>query len=261
MILFLHELKQNSKSLIIWTLSIGLICLGCLFMYDGLQSDLQAMSDMYANMGAVSIAMGMDKISIATMDGFYATEIGMMFSLGGALYAGMLGISMLSKEEEGHVAEFLHTFPISRNQIVTSKYIAIVINLLILNVVCPTLCYTAFPILGNDISIKKFMLFHLAQFIMQIELATMTFMISAMSRKKLAGVGLGGVFILYVVDLMCRILPDIKNLKYITPFYYSNGADIFYQGKIDSVPLYVGIVILLISLVMTYVIYGRRNIQ
>ncbi|MGZ7142573.1 ABC transporter permease subunit, partial [Streptococcus pyogenes] len=101
MILLLHELKENRKSLLIWSLTIGLICYGSILLYDSVAGQLSQVADLYANMGEITKALGMDKVSLATLDGYYATEIILMFALGSAMFAAMTGVNSLAKEEEG----------------------------------------------------------------------------------------------------------------------------------------------------------------
>ena len=58
-------------------------------------------------------------------------------------------------------------------------------------------------------------------------ISTICFMISAFTKKNLAGTGLGIAVFMFAADMMCRIIPAIEDFKYVTPFYYANGADIF----------------------------------
>lgn len=149
MTLYRHEMKMNLKSLIIWTLCVGGMCFGCILLYTSLEDSLQEIADVYANMGAMSTALGMDKMSLATLTGFYATEIAMMHGLGGAMFA---------------------------------------------------------------------------------------------------------------ADMMCRIIPAIENVKYLTPFYYSNGADIFTNGEIDGGMLAIGIGMLCAAFVAAFLKYGKKDL-
>lgn len=183
------------------------------------------------------------------------------FSLCCSMFAAILGIGMLAKEEEGHTAEFLHTFPIGRTQIVLSKYAAMFFMLLILNLICTALFVIGLLILEESMDIKSFLLFHGLQFFMHVEIASIAFFISSISRKKLMGIGLGGVLVLYVADMMCRIIPDIEGIKYITPFYYSNAADIFSSGKAEIVPILIGGVLLAASVVGSIWFYSKKDIQ
>lgn len=221
MTLYRHEMKMNLKSLIIWTLCVGGMCFGCILLYTSLEDSLQEIADVYANMGAMSTALGMDKMSLATLTGFYATEIAMMHGLGGAMFAAILGTGMLSKEEAGHTSEFLNVFPIGRGQIVIEKYLALLSNILLFNLVCALLYVLGFVMMG-------------------------------------AGPGL--VILLFAADMMCRIIPAIENVKYLTPFYYSNGADIFTNGEIDGGMLAIGIGMLCAAFVAAFLKYGKKDL-
>ena len=103
----------------------------------------------------------MDKISIATLEGYYATEIGLMFGLGAGMFASMLGVTSLSKEEEGHTSEFLYTLPYKRSTILLWKYLSVVLQLLIFNSIIS--CWNGLGIwqLGGDVSFHSFFIYHL----------------------------------------------------------------------------------------------------
>lgn len=260
MTLYIHEMKMNLKSLIIWTFCVGGLCFGCILLYTSLEDSLQGIADAYSNMGAMSTALGMDKMSLATLTGFYATEVAMMHGLGGAMFAAILGTAMLSKEEAGHTSEFLNVFPIGRNRIIIEKYAALISNVLLFNLVCTIMYISGFVMMGEELMWKEMLLFHLAQFLMQAEIGTVCFLISAFSGKNMMGAGLGIAVLMFAADMMCRIIPAIENIKYITPFYYSNGADIFTSGKIDGVMLTIGIGIMAAAFVMSYIRYVRKDL-
>ena len=59
-----HELKQNFKSLLIWTLSVAVICAGCIYLYKSVEGQLAETAELYANMGDMTKAIGMDKVSL-----------------------------------------------------------------------------------------------------------------------------------------------------------------------------------------------------
>lgn len=241
MTIWKHEMKMNKKTLCIWTLCVGIMCLGCILMYTGLEDSLQDMADMYSNMGALSVAMGMDKMSLATLAGFYATEILMLHGLGGAMFAAIIGTGMLSKEEAGHTSEFLYVFPVGRSSILLQKYFALVCNIIIFNLVCILSYIVGFFLMREEIHGKEMMLSAFTQLLMQIEIGTICFCISAFARKNFFGAGLGIVIFFFAADMMCRIIPAIENIKYVTPFYYANGADIFTRKNIEGVMVGIGV--------------------
>lgn len=100
MVVWKHEWKQNSKVWFIFCVIIGICCSGCILLFDSVAESMEQMAASFAGMGSFATAFGMDKISIATLEGFYAAEISLIFSLGGVMFASMTGAALLSKEEE-----------------------------------------------------------------------------------------------------------------------------------------------------------------
>lgn len=218
MILYKHEMKMNKKSLLIWTWSVGLICFGCILLYTSLEDSIQGIAESFSDLGAMSAALGMDKMSLATLKGYYATEIALMHSLGGAMFAAILGTGILSKEESGHTTEFLCALPIGRGQIVFWKYLALISNILLLNLICAGLYAFGFVVMGEDVGGREMALYHLAAILMQLEVGTICFFLSACVKKTMMGAGLGLTLLLFAADMMCRIVPAIEDMKYVTPF-------------------------------------------
>ena len=178
MTLLVHELKRNLKSLLIWTLSVGILCGGCLLLFESLEESMAEMAEAYSSMGAFSEALGMDKMNIGTIEGFYATEIGLMFALGGAMFAAMTGASIVSKEEEGHTSEFLNTLPLGRGYIAGWKYGALVVLVLLFQVICLIFIGIGFAGAGEWPPLREFVLFHGTQILMQLEIGIFPIYIS-----------------------------------------------------------------------------------
>lgn len=260
MILYRHEMRMSAKSLLLWTLCVGGLCLGCILLYTSLEESVSGMAAAYSNMGAMSAALGMDKMSLATLNGFFATEIALMHELGGAMFAAILGTAMLSKEEAGHTAEFLYVLPIGRGRIVLWKYLALVSNILIFNLVCAALYLLGFWLLGEEIRGREMALFYLAQILMQMEIGSICFLISAFGKRNRMGAGLGVAILLFAADMMCRIIPAIENLKYVTPFYYANAADIFTEGSVDRTMAGIGAAVMLAAFGAAWRKYCRKDL-
>lgn len=260
MTLWKHECRMNGKSLAIWSLCVGFICFGCLLMYGSIQDSMADMADMFAGMGAFSTALGMDKVSIATIEGYYAIEIAIMLSLGGAMFAAMTGACMVAKEEEGHTSEFLNTLPLGRTRIILEKYTAMLVLVFAFQVICILLVLAGFLCMGGKPDTGNFIRYHAACFLMQVEIGSISFLLSVWMKKRPIGAALGLTVLLYVVDLMCRVVPALKNAKYITPFYFSNASDIFSQGSVSLPMAAVSLGIVFLTFILSLVIYNKRDL-
>lgn len=260
MILYKHEMKMNGKSLLIWTVCVGLSCFGCILLYISLKDSVREIADSFSDMGAMSAALGMNKMSLATLRGYYATEIAMLHNLLGAMFAAVSGTALLSKEEAGHTSEFLNTLPVERSSVVFQKYLAFLSNVLIFNLICAVMYFFGFFLMGEGINGKELFLFHFASACMQIEVGTVCFLVSAMVKRNLPGTGLGITVALFAADMMCRIVPAIKYLKYITPFYYANAAELFEGGTLSGIMTAAGAGVTICCFTAALLVYRRKDL-
>lgn len=264
MVLLKHELRENLKSLLLWSVCVGFTCFGCIWLFGSLEESMTQMAEAYGQMGAFSAALGLDRISISTIEGFYATEVALVYAIGGAMFGAMTGACMLAKEEEGHTSEFLNTLPLGRGYVVLWKFFSMVLLILLFNLLCSIWELAGFALAGEALQkkemVQNLMLFHGAQLLMHLEIGSVCFLLSAFSRKKQVGAALGFAILLYVLDLMCRMIPDLENMKYVTPYYFSNGTDIFTSGKVEAGLAVIGIVVMAAAVLAAFGIYGRKDL-
>ncbi len=258
--IFKHEIKLSVKSLIIWFVCVGGMGLACILLYSSMKGDMAAMAETFASMGAFADAFGMSQLSIATLIGFYATEVGTIHGLGGAMFAAIMSTCMLSKEEDAHTSEFLFSMPLSRTKVVFSKWCAILTNIFAFNILCVLLYIVGFVVQSEEIPVKEFALYHSMQIVLQVEIAAICYAISAFMKKNKFGLGLGIVLMLYVYDLMARVIPDLADYKFISPFSYANAADILSGAKFEWTAFILGIIILNGSIVLAFRCYVRRDL-
>lgn len=258
--IYKHEMKIYIKSLIIWIICVGGLGMSCILLFVSMKDSMAGMSESFAQMGAFSDAFGMSQLSIATLPGFYATEVGTIHSLGGAMFAAIISINMLSKEEEGHTGEFLFSLPVSRKEVLTAKLSAVFSMVLLFNLLCTGFYLLGVVILGEEMPLREFFLYHMMQFFMHLEIAGICYAISAFMKKSKFGVGLGAVLFLYACDLMARVVPKLADYKKITPFSFANAADILSTGEADMPSVIIGAGIFLVSIGAAYIGYCSRDL-
>lgn len=261
MTLIRHELKQGWKSFMIWTISIGLFVVICVFMYPQMGKEMEDVNDMFSSMGAFTAAFGMDRLNIGTLIGFYAVECGNILGIGGAFFAALIGISALAKEEKERTAEFLLTHPVSRAHIITEKLAAIMFQIIIMNIVIFLLSATSIVMIGENIPWKELCLLHLSYLLVQIELAGICFGISAFLRTGGLGIGLGIATVMYFLNIVANISESAQFLKYITPYGYAEGADIIADMSLDIGKVLPGMIFAVVGITLAYWEYSRKDIQ
>ena len=261
MTLLKHELKQGSRTLAIWTASIGFLIAICLFLFPEMKGEMDGVSDMFASMGSFTAAFGMDRLNFGTLIGFYAVECGNILGLGGAFFASLIAVSALAKEEKERTAEFLLSHPVSRVSVISSKLAALVIQIVLMNAVIFALSAACIAAIGEEPAWKEICLLHLAYFLLQLELAGICFGISAFLRRGSLGIGLGIAAMMYFLNIIANISEKAEFLKVITPFGYAEGADIVSNGSLDGKLVLIGMAFALIGVTAAYWWYSRKDIH
>lgn len=256
-----HELRRGGRNLVIWTGAIGFFLVVCVLLFPQMKTQAAQMSEAFASMGAFTAAFGMDRLNFGTLTGFYGIECGNILGIGGGFFAALMGVSALSKEEGDHTAEFLLTHPIRRSRVLTEKLLALLLQVIFLNGLVFALSLGSMVLIGESIPWKVLGLMHLAFLLMQVEVVGICFGLSAFLRRGSAGVGLGLAAGLYFMNLLANLSEDLKVLKYVTPFGYTEAADIVADGRLDGEMVAVGMGIALLSVAAAYLWYPRKDIH
>ena len=256
-----HELRQGRTSFWIWTASIGFLLAVCVFLFPEIKGEMDGFGEVFASMGSFTAAFGMDRLNFGTLIGFYSIECGNVLGLGGAFFASLCAVAMLSKEERGRTAEFLLAHPVSRARIVTEKLLAVLIQITAMNLLLYALSVGSIAVIGEEIPWKELNLLHLAFWLMQLELAGICFGVSAFMRKGSAGAGMGIAAMMYFLNIIANISESAEFLKYITPFGYCEGADIIENGSLNGGMLAVGFALCATGIIAAYGKYLKKDIH
>lgn len=256
-----HELKQGKMSLIIWTAAIGFLMSICVFIFPDMKGEMEGVSDIFSSMGSFTEAFGMDRLNFGTLLGFYTVECGNILGLGGAFFAALCGISVLAKEEKEHTAELLFTHPISRFRVLAEKLAAVLIQVIAMNLFVLVIAVLSVAAIGEELPLREILLMHLAYTILQIEIAFLCFGVSAFIRNGSLGIGLGLAAVMYFLNIIANIADTAEFLKYITPFGYTEGADIVENGSLDILLVCLGIAYGIIAVVIGFRHYTRKDLR
>lgn len=256
-----HELKRGKAALLIWAAAISFMLAICVVIYPEMSAQMGEIGEMFAEMGSFSAAFGMDTVNFGEFIGFFGVECGNVLGLGGAFFAALLGVSALAKEEKEHTAEFLLTHPISRTRIIAGKLCAVVAQMAILNLIAAAVAAAAILAIGEEAPVKTFALLFLAYFLMQLEVAAITFGISAFLNRGGLGIGLGLAAVFYFLNIIANLTEEARVLKYFTPFGYAEGADIIENQALDGGYLSVGIAFGVVGVALAFWRYRKKDIS
>ncbi len=155
------------------------------------------------------------------------------------------------------------TMPVTRPKVVSCKLIAAVISCITLlavvvgSVLIFTLPYEVEP------EFPQFLLLVTAStFVFKLIFLSLGMLMAAATRRyKLSGgLGVGVIFALYLASVLASLSESLAFLKYITPFSYFAAPQLLQELGFEPVFLVLSAVIIVSSLVGTYLVYGRRDL-
>ena len=259
--IFRKELKLNLKSLLIWSIATGSLGFICILLYESMQGDMEKMAEAFSGMGAFSDAFGMSTLSIGTLKGFFATEVGTVHGLGSAMFAAVTASGILSGEEEAHTGEFLYALPLSRTCAAAAKGLCTAALAAVFTAICAVFYFAGTAVLGEFLPAAEFAAFMTGQFFMNLEIAAVCFAVSALSGKNRPGTGIGIALLFYLFDIVGRTVPDLKETLFLGPYSYANASVIFSGGNIPPAAWGTAALVILCSVLSAFFFFNRRDLK
>ena len=79
-------------------------------------------------------------------------------------------------------------------------------------------------------------------------------------RRGSVSIGLGIAVLMYFMNLIANITESAKDLKYLTPFGFCDGALIAAEGKLDGAVLAAGMALGALGILAAYLKYPKKDI-
>jgi len=259
-----REFKINFKSFLIWTsVLIGLFLVVYLMYPSITKSDsIQMIDEMMAMFPEeVLVAFNMDISSMDTAYGWLKTE-GFVFTLiiiG--VYAGILGSSILLKEESDKTIEYLNSLPIKRGTILIHKVICGVIYIILMVVAISIFNYIGLKLSG-EFDVKQYFLLSITPLFSALPLFAITLFISTFfhKTKKTFGIGLGMAIISYFVQVLAEMNEKAEFLKYFTVYTLSDIRNVIIENTINPLMIVLSVFITVLFIVFSYIEYARKEL-
>lgn len=260
--MYIHELKQLTRSTIIWCISLTVGAAAYLSLYPGLKSQVASLVkilDKYPP--AVRAALGFYGDIFTTIIGLYLLTLNFL-ALAFSIQAMHLGSSIVSKEERGKTAEFLLAKPVTRTQILTSKLLAALTALLFTDAVFVAGTLAMIKAINETIGIEKYFLMTGVLLVLQLFFVSLGFMISVVTPKvrSVLSISLPTVFVFYIVSIFDTII-NSKAIRYVTPFKFYDLRYIVKNTAYEPRYLIFEAVLVIVFIASAYVLYTRRDIH
>jgi ABC-2 type transport system permease protein len=261
--IYFHELRAYRKSTFIWSVSLMVLVLFFMSMFPSISKDAEEFKKLLEGYPlAVRKALGLEMNYFFSVIGFYSYSF-LYISLLGAIQAMNLGISIVSKEVREKTADFLLTKPVTRTEILTAKLLAAITALLLTNIafiIASSIVINHVAL--NDFNDKVFLLISFTLLYLQIIFLAIGIIISVLVRKikSVLTVSLATVFTFFIIAMISSTSGDDIQ-RYLSPFKYFDPGFIMKNSHYEVTFMLVGGFIVIMSIVVSYLVYNKKNIH
>lgn len=258
-----RELRAHMKSLLIWCGCIIAIVMVMMSEFSAYYNNPEMGKILDTMPKALMDAFSMNGANLTTVSGFVSlTSVYFYITL--AIYAVLLGSSIISKEERDKTVEFFLTLPISRQKIIAGKWISAVTNCILINAVTGLTLYATTAKYEPGIEFNKFLLLMLlAMFIIQMIFLSIGMFLAAITKRyrKSGTYSVSILLVAYFLSVLIGMSEKIDFLKYITPFKYFETNNILQKGSLDVVFLLISLGIIAAATAGIFVFYPKRDLH
>ena len=259
-----RELKINLKNFIIWlSILIGMfLIVFIIYPFIITDSTMKSMDElMKVFPEEVLKTFNMDMTSISTAYGWFKSEGFTFVLLIIGIYASTLGGTILLREENDKTIEYLGTLPIKRNKIMTSKVITGLLYVFLVVVILGIFNFIALSISG-ELDRTQFVLLSITPLFVGLPLFSINLFISTFlhKTKKSFGIGLGLVFIFYILNIMSELSEKVEILKYLSIYTLADIRNVISDVKINPIIVSISILITAIFIIGSYIRYNKKEL-
>lgn len=263
--IFKHEFNMKKRSILIWSLSLISFIIFYMAFFPSMAGDSEVFDSIMKNFPDEMLhALGIrDGLSISSLIGYFSLTFSMI-QLALAIQSSNYGFSILSEEERELTADFLMSKPVSRRKIYLSKLFATALSLLITAIFVGVGSFISLELFngGETYKISNVLKLLITVPIFQLVFLSLGMLISLLFKKvrSVLSFSMGLSIGLYVINSVGSIV-DSEILGFITPYYYFEPGIILKSGEYDIKLISISIGIIIISLVGSYLMYNKRDIN
>jgi ABC-2 type transport system permease protein len=257
------EVKMQLRSAVTWSVAVAALILVFVSLFSSFAKDAALLNEMMANFPEELLtAFGMNGVDLSTILGYFGLAF-LFVQVCLAIQAANYGFGLVSVEEREWTADFLLTKPVGRAQILTSKLVAALSGLMITEIVVWIASIVCINLFKGDATYEPGVLFLLLLSVVPFQLFFLSVgLVVSLLVKRVRSVtpyamALG--FGMYILGVFGDMLGE-SALETITPFKHFEPNTIIQRGAYDLPLVLISVIVILISLVASYVLYTRRDI-
>lgn len=262
--IFWRTIKDRRLSLLIYCIASLLFIWMYIALFPSISESFGAMEKMLESFPKGFLdAFGFDAKSFVTFEGYIGSEeftliwpimiIALTVSSAGGAIAG---------EVEKGTAEIILSQPISRLKVFFSKYMAAVLMLAIFIFISVGSIFPFAAFYNIAIKSENFIKLGFLGFMLGMAILSLSMLFSSLfSDKGRANFIPAGILILmYVINIIAGLQENLKNLKYISFFYYYNPSKLLVHGQLDNLAWWVFLGTFIVATTLAAFWFSKRDI-
>ena len=262
--MFKRELKINFKSFIIWTSILISIFLFVFLIYPSIvaSNNLDELDEMLKMFPEDLLkAFNMDISSLSSPFGWIKSEGFIFVLLVTSSYSGILGASILLKEENDKTIEYLNSVPVTRLKIVLNKVFCGLLYIVLMVAIIGIFNYVGLE-LSEDFDRKAYILLSITPLFPSLVTFALCLFVSTFTHKtkNIVGVSLGIVFLSYFLNIVSEMSESIEFLKYISIFTLADVRNVILDIKINPLIIIVSLGLALLFIGFTILRYEKKEL-
>lgn len=260
--IFFRELKANLKSLIIWSVIIGLLVMIGSAKFSAFYNNPEMTKLLDAMPPAMLDAMSMRGFNLTTLVGFFGIMF-IYFGLMGAIAAAMWGSGIISKEEREKTVEFSLVLPVSRSRVITAKALAALVMCIAFVLITWGVSVAGAQSYKPDKAFYDYLALEMQAMaaIELIFLAVGLLLGCAMKQYKRSGsAAVALILVTYFMSIISGMDKNFEFLKHFTPFKYYDAGEMFRSGALNNSYLLLSAAIIVICVGAAYWTYNKRDL-
>lgn len=262
--MFKREMKINLKSFIIWTTILIGLFLVVFLVYPSIMSgpNAEMLNEMMTIFPEELLkTFNMDITSIDSAFGWLKTEGFVFVLLITGIYSGILGSSILLKEENDKTIEYLNSVPVKRKNIVINKILCGIIYIFLMILTLGIFNYVGLELSG-DFDKKTYILLSITPLFSSIVIFALCLFLSTFTHKtkKTIGVSLGIVFASYFLQIISELSETTEFLKYFSIFTLADIRNVIVDVAINPCMIIVAVVLMISFSILTIIHYDKKEL-
>ena len=260
-----RELKVNLRGFIIYLGILISIFLVVFLIYPSIvtEDNIKNIDEMMKIFPEeVLKTFNIDITSMSSAYGWLKSEGNMFILIIIGLYASLQGFNVVLKEENDKTIEYLSFLPIKRSSIMTNKIVVSVIYIVLMVILLGIFNYISLT-LSCDFNHKEYILLSLTPLLIAMPLYSIGLFLSTFfhKTKKTTSLGLGIVFIFYVLSILSQLSDKVSFIKYFTVYTLADTRGVITDVKINPTYILISVLITVILVSLSYVRYEKKELM